>query len=516
MQFKRIICALLLVCMAAACLPELQPGAEATSPYYIEVDLTNQIVTVYDQGKVSDAGIVRQMICSSGRPGMGTPKGTFTLPKKSRAAERAEWYYFPEHHCYAKWATRIRGGILFHSVLYNSKQGKPTAVSVNALGKKASHGCVRLKVEDARWIAKNCPAGTKVRIFDGKKNNSLHKKVLKKTFSRDDQSYDSFLGRANTDPNVLCKGSYNENVGNLQNRLKALGYYGGSIDNRFGSATEAALKNFQAACGVSKTGSLKIGGDVWNRLFAGDAPVGTYVTLSKGMQGPAVQALQQALKDLKMYDGAAEGAFDADTVAAVQRYQRSFGFTVNGKAASSLQEDARKRAASLKEQFGSAEYQLVERTDPVLMAKVKPKTLYMRKKASNGARSVKKLKKNKSVRVLEKGKKWVKVQSGKKIGYVLKKHLRFYDSTETVLVYEEVAPTPAVTPFIPEFGPEFEPEPTPAIAAPPMEAGEALLAVDAPEEDAPETMDGLVIEYDDVEEPEEEAGFEIELEDDED
>ena len=32
--------------------------------------------------------------------------------------------------------------------------------SVSALGRKASHGCVRLRVEDAQWIYENCDDGT--------------------------------------------------------------------------------------------------------------------------------------------------------------------------------------------------------------------------------------------------------------------------------------------------------------------------------------------------------------------
>ena len=76
-----------------------------------------------------------------------------------------EWYYFKDFDCYAKYAYRIIGGILFHSVLYNSKsESSLSRSSVNALGSRASHGCVRLTVENAKWICNNCPAGTTVVI----------------------------------------------------------------------------------------------------------------------------------------------------------------------------------------------------------------------------------------------------------------------------------------------------------------------------------------------------------------
>ena len=36
--------------------------------------------------------------------------------------------------------------------------------SLYALGQKASHGCIRLKVKDAKWIYDTCPEGTTVVI----------------------------------------------------------------------------------------------------------------------------------------------------------------------------------------------------------------------------------------------------------------------------------------------------------------------------------------------------------------
>lgn len=36
-------------------------------------------------------------------------------------------------------------------------------------------GCVRLTVEDAKWIAENCPEGTTVEIYDGEDPGPLGK-----------------------------------------------------------------------------------------------------------------------------------------------------------------------------------------------------------------------------------------------------------------------------------------------------------------------------------------------------
>lgn len=66
----------------------------------------------------------------------------------------------------AQYAYYIEGDIMFHSVLYNSKsESSLSKSSVRNLGRKASHGCVRLAVKDAKWIWQNCPAGTTIIVY---------------------------------------------------------------------------------------------------------------------------------------------------------------------------------------------------------------------------------------------------------------------------------------------------------------------------------------------------------------
>ena len=57
----------------------------------------------------------------------------------------------------------IVGGYLFHSVIYSSPNNSSLQTgTVSALGRRASHGCVRLTVDDASWIYHNCPYGITV------------------------------------------------------------------------------------------------------------------------------------------------------------------------------------------------------------------------------------------------------------------------------------------------------------------------------------------------------------------
>lgn len=134
---------------------------EYVFPYKIGVDIDSQRVYIYEWDGSGYNEQVMRFKCSTGVSGYDTPTGTYQSGGK---VTFDEWYYFTEYNCYARYAYRIVGGILFHSVLYNSAKQGPTNSSVRALGSKASHGCIRLSVDNAKWIFENCPEGTTVVI----------------------------------------------------------------------------------------------------------------------------------------------------------------------------------------------------------------------------------------------------------------------------------------------------------------------------------------------------------------
>ncbi len=134
---------------------------EYVFPYKIGIDLSSQMTYVYGWDGSGYNVEVKKFKCSTGMDGYETPVGTYQSGGK---VTYGEWYYFTQYNCYAKYAYRIVGGILFHSVLYNSNKKGPTSSSVRNLGKRVSHGCVRLAEENAKWIFDNCPEGTTVVI----------------------------------------------------------------------------------------------------------------------------------------------------------------------------------------------------------------------------------------------------------------------------------------------------------------------------------------------------------------
>jgi len=135
---------------------------KAMKPYMLKVSIKDQRVYAYgldDNNEYTE--LVRTMKCSTGKDVTPTPKGTF----QATTGPGARWHYFKKYTCWAQYAYYIEGDIMFHSVLYNEKNGPVTRSSVNNLGRKASHGCVRLAVEDAKWIWQNCPAKTKIVVY---------------------------------------------------------------------------------------------------------------------------------------------------------------------------------------------------------------------------------------------------------------------------------------------------------------------------------------------------------------
>ena len=137
------------------------PSEEYVFPYKIGVSIAEQRVYVYAWDGSGYNDEVKKFKCSTGMDGYDTPTGVYQAGGR---VTYDEWYYFANYNCYAKYAYRIVGGILFHSVLYNSSKKGPTNSSVRALGRKASHGCIRLAEDNAQWIFENCPVGTTVVI----------------------------------------------------------------------------------------------------------------------------------------------------------------------------------------------------------------------------------------------------------------------------------------------------------------------------------------------------------------
>jgi len=232
-------------------------------PYSMTVDVNNQIVTVYglnEEGKHNV--VVRQMICSTGKKATPSDVGDWVLDGRT-----ARWCYFPAYGSHAQYWTRINKSIAFHSVIYNSVNTMALSIgSYNALGSRASHGCIRLLVSDALWVYENVGKGTVVTITEKlPRDEELNKSLLPPPLNRS-----NMLPRSTPQPTPkpvyisggvppqitrnLNTGVVGEDVFWLQMKLKELGYYHGSVTGGYYSGTKEAVKAYQKDNGLKADG----------------------------------------------------------------------------------------------------------------------------------------------------------------------------------------------------------------------------------------------------------------------
>ena len=130
---------------------------QASSTNYIMiVDRSTHRVGVF-KGRKNSWTNVKYYKCCVGKPSTPTISGTYTVGSKGKYFDTGTkgrcWYY-----------TQISGNYLFHSVIYD-RQNSPKKIIDNSMDAAVSHGCVRLDLENAKWIYDNIPKNTKVIIY---------------------------------------------------------------------------------------------------------------------------------------------------------------------------------------------------------------------------------------------------------------------------------------------------------------------------------------------------------------
>ncbi len=433
MKLRRILAMAIAVLLLT--LPALNAAAAPAynMPYYIEVDITNQIVTIYSTiSKV----IVRQMLCSTGEKD-ATPTGTFTLPPKKDKLEREEWYYFPMYGCYAHYATRIYLGVLFHSLPCSKMSDATISKSaVEEFGRPASHGCVRLHWEDAEFIAKCCLEGTRVRIYKSKeRDNELRAMLFLSAYTNEKgQTYEEYMGITD-DETAMGLGSEGNGVRDLQTRLRDLGIYNHDITGKYGGYTVNAVREAQRAMGVEETGIATR--EFQEAIYADNAPTAQNVTVEQGMSGPVVLDMQKSLAKLKLYEGAMDGVFDVDVLEAVRKFQGAYAYNTDGVMTPEIQKALQYEVDKVEEQFeGESDYSCDVATGNITVGQVTTNvSIRLREKASSGSEALGRLLPGEKVVALEYGNEWSKVQRGASIGFVKNEYVAYSPVDSCTLTY---------------------------------------------------------------------------------
>ncbi len=140
-------------------------NAKSGTKYAITVSIENKRVNIYKN--INNSWVMQnQWKCTTGMNVAGkdakeyfTPIGDFSVVGKLNS-------FGDEEKTYTVWyATRIWGPIYFHSVLYDYRS--MDVIIDGRLGIAASHGCIRLSMENAKWIFDNAKFGTRVIVVKG-------------------------------------------------------------------------------------------------------------------------------------------------------------------------------------------------------------------------------------------------------------------------------------------------------------------------------------------------------------
>ena len=227
--------------------------------YFFEVDVNNQVVKVWRYNAETEdyTDLDRAFICATGTTTYPSPLGTFTLSGK-----RASHCEFPNWGGgQARWWTKITEEIAFHSVLYSDSSNDMTlkVSSYKGLGRRGSHGCIRMTVADAKWIYENAKAGMKVWIHDDApadpelkakvKPGELNPKTMMPYATPEPPVYPEYDGKnpPETAERALSKGKKGADVYWLQMKLKELGFYTGTATGEYLEGTQKAVSAYQRA-----------------------------------------------------------------------------------------------------------------------------------------------------------------------------------------------------------------------------------------------------------------------------
>lgn len=129
---------------------------DSPTDYIVIVDRAAHRVGVFKGSKYNWAD-AKYYKCCVGKPSTPTISGTYYIKSRGKYFDTGTkgrcWYF-----------TQINGNYLFHSVIYD-RQNSPKRIIDNSMDAAVSHGCVRLDLENAKWIYDNIPKNTKVIIY---------------------------------------------------------------------------------------------------------------------------------------------------------------------------------------------------------------------------------------------------------------------------------------------------------------------------------------------------------------
>jgi len=133
----------------------LKGTINSKTEYVIDVCITNQKMKIYKKDK-----LLKQISCSTGIIGDSdteTPLGTFNIQSKGM------YFFSNKYQEGGRYYIKFFSNYLIHSIPVDSK-GNIIEEEKKKIGNPASHGCIRISMEDSKWVYDNIPQGSQITI----------------------------------------------------------------------------------------------------------------------------------------------------------------------------------------------------------------------------------------------------------------------------------------------------------------------------------------------------------------
>lgn len=138
---------------------------DSDTQYLVLADLSEHALRIYQGKKGQWTRIKGDWEFSCGAPATRTPCGQFELCWKYET--EYGWKRFEK--CKAAYVYWTTAGFMLHTILYDKySEGNPEYADIadDRLGMNISMSCIRLALENARWIYTNIPHGTKLVVYE--------------------------------------------------------------------------------------------------------------------------------------------------------------------------------------------------------------------------------------------------------------------------------------------------------------------------------------------------------------
>ena len=125
--------------------------------YLLLVNQGDFMTVVFKKDAGGDWVKQKEFLCCVGAPSTPTSVGTYKI------GIQGDYFTGWDYRCW--YYSQFDGSILFHSTLY-AIDSEPLVETESGLGTAVSHGCVRLALENAKWIMDNIPQRTTVYSYN--------------------------------------------------------------------------------------------------------------------------------------------------------------------------------------------------------------------------------------------------------------------------------------------------------------------------------------------------------------